>query len=321
MGGIRPYEPGDAAQVVALHERSMLHGAAPSPEFSAYLEAFYGKTLFTHPWVDDELPSLVYEADGDVLGFVAVVPRPAVFEGRPVRVATSVRFMVDHADSRAGMAAAALHMRFVRGPQDVSVVENSNALSRRVWEGTPGTVVLPTTSVSWTLDAPTVSTTDGWGTRPADDEEMLARVEESARPYDWQPRYDAGSMSWLMGFLESAHYRGELLRRVVVDPRGRVRGWYAVYANPAGYNGVLALRAAAGAAGPVLAHLVTDLREAGGSPRTVGRLQPELMSALEALGATVSLGPWALAHSRDPRLTTALTGNGAYVTRLEGEFC
>ncbi|WP_433802915.1 N-acetyltransferase family protein [Actinomycetospora sp. CA-084318] len=321
MGSIRPYEPADAAQVLALHRRSMLHGRAPSPEFAAYLETFYGKTLFTHPWFDDELPSLVFESDGDVLGFVAVVPRPAVFEGRPVRVASSVRFMVDQDDTRAGMAAAALHMRFVRGPQDVSTVENSNALSRRVWEGTPGTVVLPTPSVSWTVVAPTVEPSAGWSTRPADDDEMLARVRESAAGHAWQPTYDEHSMSWLMGFLESARYRGDLLRRVVLDRRERVRGWFVAYANPAGYNGVLALRAATGAAGPVLAHLLGDLADVGGSPTTVGRLQPDFMSSLEGLGATVSLGPWALAHSRDPRLTRALAGTDAYVTRLEGEFC
>lgn len=153
MGGIRPYEPRDVPQVVALHERIMLDGSAPSAATATYLATFYGETLFAHPWVDDDLPSLVYERDdGTLLGFVGVVPRPATFEGHPIRVAVSVRFMVDHTDPRAGLAAVGLHTRLLRGPQDLSLLENGNVAARRIWEASRGAAVLPVASVSWSTD-------------------------------------------------------------------------------------------------------------------------------------------------------------------------
>ena len=328
MGGIRPYEPPDAPQVLALHERTMLHGSTPSPAFAAYLETFYGKTLFAHPWTDDDMPSLVYERDdGTVLGFVGVVPRPATFAGAPIRVAVSVRFMVDHADPRAGVAAAALHLWFLRGAQDLSLVENANAAARQIWERARGTAVLPVASVSWSVDTsvaeqmPALAAGRGWESRPADDDELLACVRDSVRGNLWQPTYDAGSLGWLLGFLDAARYRGTLHRRVVVDAAGRVRGWYVFYANPVGYNGVLALRSVDGAAGAVLRHLLADVRRVGGSSVSTGRLRPELMSPLDEHNATLGLGPWALAHSRDPRITAALASGDAHLTRLEGEFC
>lgn len=326
MGRIRPYEPRDVPQVVALHERTMFHGSAPSSTMAAYLATFYGETLFAHPWLDADVPSLVYERDdGALLGFLGVVPRPATFEGRPIRVAVSVRFMVDHADPRAGLAAAALHTRLLRGPQDLTLLENANAASRRIWEATRGATILPVSSVSWSTDpsAPDPAAPPGptWESRAAGDEELLECIRVSSEGRAWRPVYDGGSLRWLLGFLEAADYRGVLHRRVVTDRTGSVRGWYVFYANPEGYNGVLALRCVDGAAGAVFRRLLADVRDAGGSPVTTGRLQPELLSTLADHSCTVALGPWAVAHSGDPRITAAMVAGDAFLTRLEGEFC
>lgn len=326
MGGIRPYEPRDVPQVVALHERIMLDGSAPSAATATYLATFYGETLFAHPWVDDDLPSLVYERDdGTLLGFVGVVPRPATFEGHPIRVAVSVRFMVDHTDPRAGLAAVGLHTRLLRGPQDLSLLENGNVAARRIWEASRGAAVLPVASVSWSTDpsapAPVAAPGPVWESHAAGDDELLECIRISSENHAWRPVYDGGSLRWLLGFLEAANYRGTLHRRVVTDRAGTVRGWYVLYANSEGYNGVLALRWADGAAGGVFRSLLADVHAVGGSPVTTGRLQPELMSTLADHGATVTLGPWAVAHSGNPRILAAMAAGDAFLTRLEGEFC
>lgn len=318
MGGIRPYAPADAAQVLALHERTLPAQAAYSLDF---LKALYDEVLFDHPWSDDELPSLVYERDdGSLLGFLGVVPRPMVFGGRRIRAAVSVRFMVDPSSRRGGLAATALHRRFLRGPQELSLIENANLAARRVWAGTPGVVAVPLSCISWTTTRTPEPAWDGVD-RALDASELLDLIRTGAAPYALQPAYDERSLGWLLDYLEGARYRGDLRCRAVLDGRGGVRGWYAYYANPDGYNGVLAVRAAPGEADRTLRGLLGNAAFGGASTRTVGRLQADLLGPIADQGAELTAGPWVFAYSTDPRIAQALATGDAYFTRLDGEFC
>jgi hypothetical protein len=323
MGRIRAYDRQDYAQVLELHQRTLLKGAPPDPVFMDYLKAFYGEMLFEHPWMDDELPSLVYEQDdGAVISFVGVVPRPMTFHGRSIRTAVSVRFMADSNNRHGALAAAALHRRFLRGPQELSLVENANSAARRVWEGTPGTVVVPLGSISWTANAASLHPSPEWLGRghDIDTPELLDYITKACHGRALQPVYDLQTLQWLVDYLDTARYRGALKRRAVIDNAGTARGWYLYYANADGYNGVLALRALMGDASAIFCSLLAHAA-AGGAPVTTGRLQPELMSTLADHGCDLTFGPWMLAHSSDPRITRALVSGDAFVTRLEGEFC
>lgn len=317
MGGIRRYEPADAAEVLALHAKTM---PAQSPTAVDYHEGLYGKSMFDNPWSAPDLPSLVYEHDGALVGFLGVVARPMTFAGRPVRAAVSVRFMVDPGSRAGAVAAAALHRRFLRGPQDLSLIENANVAARRVWEGTPGVVVVPLGSISW-------STTGGPGPDPGgsdhalDTAALLERIRSSAAAYALAPVYDEQSLGWLTGFLEAAGYRGTLRCREVLDERGGARGWFVYHANPDGYNGVLALRAVPGGTRQTLAGLLRDAHVSGAADGTVGRLDADLLGAVADRGATLTPGPWTFAYSTDPRIAQALVAGDAFFTRLDGEFC
>src|SRR5258705_13604376 len=56
----------------------------PPGELQPWLE----RTLFGHPWVDPEIPPLVYVEDsGEILGFIGSHVRRLRFDGEPVRLA------------------------------------------------------------------------------------------------------------------------------------------------------------------------------------------------------------------------------------------
>ncbi|BBG04087.1 MULTISPECIES: hypothetical protein [Pseudonocardia] len=322
-GRIRAYRVEDAKAVIGLHRATLLAGRAPAPSFARYLSSFYGGTLFDHPWLDDELTSLVYEeADGRVIGFVGVIPRPMLLDDRPVRAAVSVRFMVSPDHPHAALAAAALHRRFLRGPQDLSLVENANDAARRVWQGTRNACVLPNRSISWSIAAPgdpDGAPVPGPGLDP---ETLSGLIRTASARYRIRPRYDEKSTAWLLDFLAAADYRGSLHGRAVTGRDGEPLGWYLYYRRPAGsdtaYNGVLQLMWDHDPA-PVLDQLLAD---AGGSGSpVVGRLDDALLPHVADRGAQLAAGPWTVVHSPDPRIVAAFRSGEAYLTRLEGEFC
>ncbi|MEQ3549107.1 hypothetical protein WIS52_01380 [Pseudonocardia nematodicida] len=319
-GRVREYRVADADAVIGLHRRTLLAGHEPEPDFAAYLTAFYGATLFDHPWVADDLTSSVFEdADGAVVGFVGVIPRPMVLDDRPLRAAVSVRFMVDPDHPHGPLAAAALHRRFLRGPQDLSLVENANDAARRVWQASRQADVLTTGSISWSVPG---SATAGTGpVTELDPGVLLDLLLGAAARYRLRPHYDEKSLTWLLDHLTGAGYRGTLHAHAVYTRDGRPAGWYVYYRRPAdrpGYHGVLQLVWDRDP-GPVLEALRAH---AGGSDLPIhGRLQDGLLPHLAAHGGTLSAGPWTVVHSPDPRIRAAFRAGDAFLTRFEGEFC
>jgi hypothetical protein len=324
MGRIRQYQPQDAAQVLTLHQRTLLGNVPPAPAFACYLNSFYGSMLFDHPWVDDDLSSLVYEQDdGRVTGFIAVIPRPMKFHDRSVRAAVSVRFMVDPDSPRGALTAATLYRRLLSGPQDLTYMENGNTAARRVWLAAGDVAVVPVSSLSWaaTTSLSDTQASSSLGDRDIGVPELLQCIDIASQRFALRPDYDYDSLRWLVDFLDSARYRGTLRRRAVTDESGRVQGWYLYYANSEGYNGVLQLHALGGKASEIFRGLLADVERVGGAPVTTGRLQPGLLPTLADQECALSFGPWMLAHARDIRIMKALVAGDAFITRLEGEFC
>jgi hypothetical protein len=321
MGGIRPYAPADAPQVLALHERTLPIRGPQGAEALNYHTRLYRKVLFDHPWLDDDLPSLVYEQDdGTLIGFLGVMPRPMTFGGRRIRAAVSVRFMADPSSRYGSLAATALHRRYLRGPQELSVVENANIAAQRVWARTPGVVVVSLGSISWTATKAPEPAWDG-ADAPLDGAELLDCIRSAAEPCALQPVYETDSLRWLIEFLNDARYRGAFHSRAVRDDAGGVRGWYAYYSNPNGYNGVFALHAPTGDADRTLRSLLDHARRSGGAARTVGRLHPAVICAVADQNCALSPGPWTFAYSLDPHIAHALAAGDGFFTRLDGEFC
>ena len=130
MSRIRPLERKDIPEVVGLFELVMRSGASkPLPQ----LAGFFERTLFDSPWADPDIPSLVYEDAGEIVGLICSNPRRMLFDGRPIRMACSA-YLLTHPRVR-GQAVGALLMRAFRaGPQDLTVTDGATETVRRMSE-------------------------------------------------------------------------------------------------------------------------------------------------------------------------------------------
>jgi hypothetical protein len=128
-------ERDDVARVAALYELVVREGK-PQPQLAPFLE----RTTFDHPWADPDIPSLVYEEDGEILAFLASNVRRMRFETRPVRMACSA-LLVAHPRARQRAAGAQLMRAYLTGPQDFTITDGATETVRRMWEGLGGHTV------------------------------------------------------------------------------------------------------------------------------------------------------------------------------------
>ena len=135
MTGIRSMERRDVPDVARLYEVVVRKGR-PEPELAGFLE----RTTFDQPWADPEIPSLVYEHEGRVAGFLASHVRRLRFDGRPVSLACSA-LLVSHPEVRSRGVGARLLKAYLSGPQDVTITDGATDTVRRMWEGLGGHAV------------------------------------------------------------------------------------------------------------------------------------------------------------------------------------
>ncbi|HUP24292.1 MAG TPA: hypothetical protein VNB06_15270 [Thermoanaerobaculia bacterium] len=132
MGRVRTLADGDIEQVTTLH-RAIYGEESPRPA----LERFLDDIFLRHPWLDDSVPSLVYEdGKGRIVGVLGAMRRPMSLEDRGLRAVVTHDFMVEQ-QSRATMAALELMKRMARSPQDL-VLCDGNDRSRKLWEALDG---------------------------------------------------------------------------------------------------------------------------------------------------------------------------------------
>jgi hypothetical protein len=152
MKQIRPFTQDDIPQVIDLHMRvfgvrgkSFQHSSSPKL-LQTYADHFE-EIFFRNPWHDEALPSLVYqETTGRILGFLGVMPRPMLFNGQLIKAALSSQFIVAPESRYVG---ALLLKAFFSGPQDLSLTDEANSISRILWEKIGGTITM-SYSVHWT---------------------------------------------------------------------------------------------------------------------------------------------------------------------------
>jgi hypothetical protein len=112
------------------------------------LKDYFRQVFFDNPWADADLPSLVYEEPGrGIAGFLGIIPRWMVFNGRRIRVAVASQLMVDGSDR--AYPAAKLMRRLFAGPQDLAFSDGANDFSERLWRACGGDVAL-LYSLQWT---------------------------------------------------------------------------------------------------------------------------------------------------------------------------
>lgn len=354
MGHVRPVVPDDIPRVAELYAK--VFGPRGGGAMEGLREVLRD-VFFRHPWLDDRLPSLVYQArEGRILGCLGVVPRPMSLKGRPIQAAISHTVMVDP-DCRTTLAAVELIRAFLSGPQDVSISQGTS-LSRRIFEGVGGSTSL-LHSFGWTrvlrpsryvlaflrrrglstgvsaaltllcraADAlagrvhPFRFSSAGLTGEPLDPETLATCVSVFLRDRALQPTYDAASLKWLLELLARENADAPLRRIVVRDASGETVGGYLYYGHATGLGEVVQVVARPTSVEAVLDHLFNDAYRHG-LVAVSGQLDPPFLNALAARHCLFNRGDgsWLLFHAKDHDITAAIHRGDALLTRLDAEW-
>jgi len=315
--------------------------------------------FFDNPWRDPELPSWVAEEDGRISGFCGVIPRPMVLRGRAIRVAVTCQFMVEPGQRR-GFTALQLAKACVSGPQDLTLADGANDLSRRMWTAIGGTAPL-LYSLHWTrllrparyalslleeraaLPFPVTLAARPMGaladalvarlgdnrflredTQLAEDAldaaTMLAHLPEVLQGCALQPVYDIRSLAWLLEQTARKTRHGTLRARAVLDGERKLIGWYLYYARAGGMSEVVQVAARNGSFDRVLQRLLADAWRHGAAA-VHGRLDPRYVEELSRRHCWFRReNTWTLVHSRHAEILATIDQGDAFLSRLEGEW-
>jgi hypothetical protein len=326
-------------------------------EFALY-NAYLAKVFLDHPSRDPELPSLVCEEDGTIVGFLGVVSRRMSMNGRRVRAAIASHFVVDPAAATVKITVQ-LAKTFLEGPQDLSISDEADDVTRRIWEGLGASTAL-LHSIHWTrplrparlalsflrnrgslvplaavADAPSrlvdalathLRQSHWFQARPelvVNDlccETVLSRMPEFATDASLRVDYDDQTLRWL---LDRAGQRsgGRLQKTVIRNEEGTVLGWYLYQLGESRSADVLQIAAKQTSIHSVLDHLFYDAWERGADAVT-GRLEPRFLQALSDKYCLFHRrGPWTLVDTRRPELLRSFQSGDAFFTRFDGEWC
>ena len=325
----------------------------------ATCESYFREILFDNPWRDLQLPSWVAEENGRIAGFQAVMPRPMRFRGRPIRAAVSCQLMVDP-DKRHSLTALQLAKACIAGPQDLTLADGANDLSRRIWIGLGGTAPLPY-NLHWirplrparymlslleeraafplplTLSArPLGALADVLAARlhpnrflreqpkltedALDPATMLEHLPDVMNGCALQPAYDTHSLAWLLQQAALKTRHGTLRARAVRNGKLQLIGWYLYYVRAGGISEVVQITARNGSYELVLQRLLADAWRHG-ALAVRGRLDPRHAAELSDRHCWLRReSPYTLVHSRSADVMAAIHQGDAFLSRLEGEW-
>ncbi len=350
---IRECRPDDLAIVAALFQRILRNGEKCN---LAALESYLRNLFFEHPWQDPEFTSRVsVSADGVVNGFVGVLPLRMAHRGTQVRAALVGTLMVDN-PQQDPLAGARLLRSFLTGPQDLSLSESANSLAQRMWQRLGGGTA-PAYSMDWArvlrpaqfgvamLKAPdwiegllrpvgfVVDTLLGsaksrrFRIEPIDPRveradigtnELVALIRQFAARYELAPAWDDASLRWFLTHAARKDPFGELISRVVRAKNGTPLGCYLYYGQPGGMAIVLQIFSSPENADTVVKCLLADANDRG-CAAVRGRVQPDLLDALQQNGCIFKHVGSLTIHARNAELLAAIRAGNALVTGLAGE--
>ena len=359
-GQVRPFVEEDIPQVAELHRRVFGTGDHLTDQMQRSYASYFREIFLNNPWYDEELSSLVYQdTDGAIVGFLGVMPRWMSFRGRPIQAAISSQFIVEP-DRRFTLAAVQLMKAFLSGPQALSITDEANDVSRRLWDRAGG-VTARLYSLYWTrllrpsqfflvrfvkhsLPAPVVVAAqpvcrllDGLAARmpgspfrqtppemsgeELDAQTLLAGMAEFSRDRSVKPEYDERSLKWLFEILAQKAEHGVFQKVAVRNAAGALLGWYLYYLKRGGIGEVLHLGAREHSITDVVDHLSYQAWRQG-VVAVSGRLEPRFLQELCSSSCVYHhRGMWVLVHAHDPDLLQSIHSGDAVLTRLEGEWC
>jgi hypothetical protein len=351
-GHVRRFDAGDIPQVVDLHRRVWPGNPRPLAEYREY----FRRVFLENPSWHTSLSSLVYEeADGRITGFVGIVPRRIVLHGQRFLAAVSSQFIVDPS-AHVGLVAVRLAKSFLDGPQDVSIADEANDVSRKVWEGLGGSTAL-FLSLYWTrllrparfalsflrerrnlaplatASRPVATLADAIATRVPGSpfrpiersaatlctRTIVAHAAELCDTSSLRAEHDERTLRWLLGRAATRNGGGELLTGMVYAGKA-LAGWYIAHLDQVGIADVAQLRAAPSAVQDVLDHLFSEAWRRGALAVT-GRMDARFMEALSDRHSVFHRrGPWTLIKTRHPEILQSFQSGEACFSRLDGEW-
>jgi len=350
---IRECEPDDVPLVASLFQRILRHGEKCNvPRLASYLKELF----FEHPWRDPDLASLVStSSDGSVNGFIGVLPVRMVYRDAPVRAALASSLMVDKSGND-DLIGVRLLRRFLGGPQDLSVTDTANQLSRRLWECLGGRLY-PQYSMEWfrilraaegafalalehwpmaaPLHVVTKLIDSLWtiaGRRPFSIEpndpsirhvsldigEATELIPSFAADYELRPSWRRDELHWFLRHAECKERHGPLIARRVVARNGTTLGCYLYYGRPGGVAFVLQILCQRQYADMVFKALLSDVYGLGCTV-VRGQSQPEMLAALLQNRCIFRRGPAVMVQSRNAELSSSIQTGNAWITGLAGE--
>lgn len=354
MSEVRTCTPADLPHVAELYRRVFRNGAAMSTEaLSAYLHDIY----FGNPWYDEAIASRVFVTDdGIVGGFIGVLPIPLAFEGRPVRGALACSLMVGDPVTEP-FAGVRLLRSLIAGPQEVTISDSANSLSRTLVERLSGHLA-PLASLDWlrilrptaflagraaarlrafperalrpfTAAADRVARRhfgerfkaqecDKWRVEAIDAETVARLMPAWLAPYRLHPDWTADAAAWLLAQAARKERDGPLNRCLVSDGAGRPLGAFLYYGRPQGMAEVLQIMARPGAQRAVVDSMMAWM-DGQGFCAVRGRTQPILIDELFRHRCLFRHRTAAVYHTRDPALLGALRAGDACIGGLVGE--
>lgn len=360
MERVRPFTEDDIPQVANLHWRIFRPHETPSQQVQERYRWYFQRLFLNNPWCDANLPSLVYqEEQGNIVGFLGVMPRRMSIKGQPIQAAVSSQFVVDP-DRRATLAAIQLAKTFLAGPQQLSMTDEAGDATRKLWECAGGNTAF-LCSLSWlcflrpcrfllsrmrkrrlltpvaVAATPLCRLADAVAVRmlgspfrrakpPVSGDELTPEVllkclSEFSREWAVRPEYDERSLTWLLDILAQREGYGPLKTVAVRSAAGEIIGWYLYHANRGGVGEVLQVIAKPSSVREVLNHLFYHAWRCGVAALT-GRLEPRFLQEFRENSCVFShRGQWVLVHSRNADVVNAIHSGDAFLTRLEGEWC
>lgn len=352
---IRPFVSADIPQVVRVHRAAFRAGGVP--DFGSYRE-YFTRVFLENSAHNPMISSLVHEEhDGLITGFVGLVPRRVVVNGRQYQAVVSSQFIVDPA-SQVGLVAVRLAKAYLDGPQDLSIADEANDVSRKIWEGLGGVTAL-LLSMYWTrplrpvelmtsclgqrrglaaiaaAGRPLAMMADALAVRmpgsqlrlvksSTSTEELSAhavvsRASEFCDRAALRAEYDERTFQWLVERAARRSAGGRLIKAVVKNGSA-VLGWYIAHLDGDGVADVAQVAATPASIDAVLDRLFFDAWRHGAVSVT-GRLDPRFMQALSDKYCLFHRrGPWMLIKSNKPELLDALQSGATGLSRLDGEW-
>jgi len=343
--GIRQFGEEDIPAVADLHRRVMRPEASSEGDWVQAYREYFRDVFLSEAALSAGLPSLVYQREGRILGFLGVMPRRMQIHGTPLVAAVCSQFVVDPAER--GQAGLQMLKRCFAGDQDLSITDEAAECTRKIWEWCGGTAALPY-SIHWirplrpaeaTLPrvlAPLARAVDviaakmtgrlrpqrPLGSREAiDDDTLLECVMESSSRASMGPAYDAPSVRWVLKRARGHADRGDVRALVVKDEAQAIAGWFVYHARRGRAGEVLQIGAEPRQHRNVFDHVLEDAWEQGVTMLS-GRLEPAFAPQLSENGCLLyRRGYWTLVHSKRADVCHALQRGEAFFTRLEGEWC